>query len=492
MARLGQGLFQQQTQVLKPQQILVSTLLQLPMLMLEQKIKNELELNPVLEEAEEWEDIEEEDEQLDENPKEAEEIKEEFEKIEENNKSEEDKLNEEVQEEVNLEELLPNEDEMPDPKMPANRHEEERDMPEPYHKTMLEHLIDQLHMLKLNEKEFRIGEYIIFNLRDDGYLDAEVTTETIAQIFETTPEKVEKILNMIQQFDPPGIASRNLKECLINQLALKNQNGDYDIPLKILNECYKDFVNRRFEKVADELNLSLDVVKDALEEISKLNPKPGEGYSDAKQNYIVPDFFVETVDGELVISLNEYKTPGLRISNQYKKMIRSPKKLDKEVKKFLKEKIDSAKWFIKAIRQRQATMQKTMEAIVQKQYDFFTKGPEHIKPMIMKDIAEEIEMDISTVSRVCKGKYVDTDFGIFELKYFFNEGMMTEDGDDMSTLKIKEQLKEIISNENPRKPLSDEKLAKILNGEGIPIARRTVAKYREQLDIPVARLRRSF
>ncbi len=492
MARLGQGLFQQQTQVLKPQQILVSTLLQLPMLMLEQKIKNELELNPVLEEAEEWEDIDEEDEPMDEDAKEAEEIKEEFDQIEENNKSEEDKLNEEVQEEVNLEELLPNEDDMPDPKMPANRNEEERDMPEPYQKTMLEHLIDQLQMLKLNEKEFRIGEYIIFNLRDDGYLDAEVTTETIAQIFDTTPEKAEKILKMIQQFDPPGIAARNLKECLVNQLELKNSDGKYALPLKILNECYEDFVNRRFEKVADELNISLDVVKNALAEVSKLNPKPGEGFSDAKQNYIVPDFFVESVDGELVISLNEYKTPGLRISNQYKKMIRSPKKLDKDVKKFLKEKIDSAKWFIKAIRQRQATMQKTMEAIVQKQYDFFTKGPEHIKPMIMKDIAEEIEMDISTVSRVCKGKYVDTDYGIFELKYFFNEGMTTEDGDDMSTLKIKEQLKEIISNENPLKPLSDEKLAKMLNKEGIPIARRTVAKYREQLDIPVARLRRNF
>jgi len=462
------------------------------MLMLELKIKNELELNPVLEEADEWEDIDEDDESIEENVQEAEKIKEEFEKIEENNKSEEDKLNEEVQEEVNLEELLPNEDDLPDPKMPVNRHEEERDMPEPYRETMLEHLIDQLHMLKLDEKQFRIGEYIIFNLRDDGYLDAEVTTETIAQIFETTPEEVEKILKLIQQFDPPGIAARNLKECLVTQLALKNKNGEYDVLLKILNECYQDFVNRRFEKVADVLNISLEEVKNALEDISKLNPKPGIGYSDAKQNYIVPDFFVETVDGELVVSLNEYKTPGLRISNQYKKMIRSPKKLDKEVKKFLKEKIDSAKWFIKAIRQRQATMQKTMEAIVQKQYDFFTKGPEHIKPMIMKDVAEEIDMDISTVSRVCKGKYVDTDFGIFELKYFFNEGMMTEDGDDMSTLKIKEQLKEIISNENPRKPLSDEKLAKILNEEGIPIARRTVAKYREQLDIPVARLRRSF
>jgi RNA polymerase sigma-54 factor len=201
---------------------------------------------------------------------------------------------------------------------------------------------------------------------------------------------------------------------------------------------------------------------------------------------------VEMVDDELVISLNEYKIPGLRISNHYKKMIRQPKKLDKNVRKFLKEKIDSAKWFIKAIKQRQMTMQRTMEAIVKKQYDFFAKGPEHIKPMIMKDIADEIGMDISTVSRVCKGKYVETDWGIFELKYFFNEGMENEDGEDVSTLKIKERLKQIIENENPKKPLSDDKIADILNKEGIPIARRTVAKYREQLGIPVARLRRSI
>ena len=198
------------------------------------------------------------------------------------------------------------------------------------------------------------------------------------------------------------------------------------------------------------------------------------------------------VDDELVISLNEYKIPGLRISNQYKKMIRHPKKLDRDVRKFLKEKIDSAKWFIKAIKQRQMTMQRTMEAIVKKQYDFFAKGPDFIKPMIMKDIAEEIEMDISTVSRVCKGKYVETDYGVFELKYFFNEGMENEDGEDVSTLKIKERLKTIINGENPKKPLSDDKLASMLNEEGIPIARRTVAKYREQLDIPVARLRRQI
>ncbi len=492
MAKLGHALIQTQTQVLKPQQILVSTLLQLPMLMLEQKIKTELELNPVLEEAEEWEEVEEEEDEIAENPQETEEIKEEFEALEENNKSEQEKLNEEVQEDINLEDLLPNDEDYSEPRMPVEHPEEERDMPEPYLESMSEHLISQLQMLKLSEVEFRIGEYIIYNLRDDGYLDSEVTVQAIAEIFEIAPETVEKVLKLIHRFDPPGIAARNLQECLVVQLEVRNGNGQHAIPLRILKECYSDFINRRFEKVAETLSISLDQVKEAMVEINKLNPKPGEGYSDAKQNYIIPDFYVETVDDDLVVSLNEYKLPGLRISNVYKNMLRQPKKLSRDERKFLKDKVDSAKWFIKAIRQRQVTMQKTMEAIVEKQQDFFLHGPEHIKPMIMKDVAEKIEMDISTVSRVCKGKYVHTDYGVFELKYFFNEGMETEEGEDMSTLRIKDRLKEIIATENPRKPYSDDKLADILNREGIPIARRTVAKYREQLDIPVARLRRNI
>ncbi len=494
MVRLGHQLIQTQSQVLKPQQILVSTLLQLPMLLLEQKIKTELEINPVLEEAEDWEELEEEEEEVIEtNAEEVKEIQDEFDQVEENKKSDEDKLNDEVQEEVNLEELLPPEDDLPEPRMPVDRSEEDRDMPEPYQETMAEHLLKQLQLLKLSELEFRIGEYIIYNLRDDGYLDAEVSVESISQVFDVPEKTVEKVLKAIQHFDPPGIASRDLRECLLVQVEIKNEDGRYDTLERILKASYTDFINKRFEKVAADLNLSLDEVKKALEELSKLNPKPGEGYSDTKQNYIVPDFYVEMVDDELVISLNEYKMPGLRISNHYKKMIRQPKKIvDREVRKFLKEKIDSAKWFIKAIRQRQMTMQKTMEAIVNRQRDFFIKGPEYIKPMIMKDIAEDIEMDISTVSRVCKGKYVHTDYGVFELKYFFNEGMETDDGESVSTLRIKERLKEIISNEDPRKPYSDEKLSKMLQQEGFPIARRTVAKYREQLGLPVARLRRNI
>ncbi|MEJ2051801.1 MAG: RNA polymerase factor sigma-54, partial [Calditrichota bacterium] len=405
----GPGLFliQKQLQVLQPQQILVASLLQLPMLLLEQKIQMELQLNPMLEEAEEWEAVQEEEvEESEEEKGDRENIGEEFATLEENNKSEDDKLIDKVQDDVNLEELLPDDD-LPEPHLPVNHHEGMHELPEPYHATMSELLLDQLQLLSLQEIDFRIGEYIIYSLRDDGYLDFEVSVESIARIFETGPGQIKRVLRLIQGLNPPGIAARNLQECLIIQLNAKNEDGKYTIPLLILKECFQDFVNHRFEQVADRLEISPDRVMDALAVIRQLNPKPGEGYSDAKRNHIIPDFYVEKVDDELVISLNDYKTPGLRISHHYKKMISQPKKLDQETRKFLKEKVNSAKWFIKAIQQRRATMQKTMEAIVDEQRPFFEKGPEFIKPMIMKDIAEEIEMDISTVSRVCKGKYVD-------------------------------------------------------------------------------------
>ena len=491
MVKLTQQLSLEQR--LTPQQILLSTLLQLPMLSLEQKIKTELELNPVLEEVAELEELQEleEEEEMAEDTEEAEEIEEEFEQLEENNKSEEEEIYEEVEEEINWEDLVNDEDTY-ELKLTRDRSEEEYERPEVYNATMAEYLLNQLRLLNLSEDEFRIGEYIIYNLRDDGYLDPEVSVESIAALFNTSPERVEKILKQIQQFDPVGIAARNLQECLLVQLEAKNENGEYDIPIKILKEAYEDFVNKRYEKVAELLGLTMDQVKAAVEVISKLNPKPGEGFWDVRQNYIVPDFIVEKVDDELVISLNEWNMPGLRISPHYLKLLGQSKKLGKDVRQFLRKKVESARWFLNALNQRRATMLKVMHAIVEKQRDFFEKGPEHIKPMIMKDIADMIDMDISTVSRVVNGKYVQTDYGVFELKYFFNEGMKTKDGEEISTLKIKERLKEIIENEDPKKPLSDEKIAEILKKEGIPIARRTVAKYREQLGIPVARLRKKI
>ena len=489
MVRLTQQLSLEQR--LTPQQILLSTLLQLPLLSLEQKIKTEMELNPVLEEAEQLEEIEEEEEMIDENQDEMEEIQEEFDQLEENNKSEEEELYDETEEDVNWEDLI-NEEENYEKTVPVDKSKEEYEKPEVYQSTMTDHLMEQLYLLNLNQDDFKIGEYIIFNLRDDGYLDSEVTLENVAQIFQTTVENVECILKKIQHFDPNGIAARNLKECLEVQLEAKNKNGECGIPLKILKNTYEDFANKRYEKVIEELQISTDQLKEAIEVISKLNPKPGEGYLDIRQNYIIPDFTVEKVENELVISLNEWNSPGLRISPHYKKLLNQSRKLDRDVRKFLRKKVESARWFITALYQRRMTMMKVMHAIVEKQHEFFEKGPEYIKPLIMKDIAEMIEMDISTVSRVANGKYVQTDYGVFELKYFFNEGMETSEGEEVSTLRIKERLREIIQNENPDKPYSDEKLSEFLNDEGFPVARRTVAKYREQLDIPIARLRRKI
>ncbi|HFE65204.1 RNA polymerase sigma-54 factor [candidate division KSB1 bacterium 4484_188] len=489
MVRLSQHLALEQR--LTPQQILLSTLLQLPMLSLEQKIKTEMELNPVLEEAEEMEDIQEEEEILDEDPKEAEEIREEFDQLENNNKTEEEEKYEELEEETNWEDLVNDEDNY-EFRLPRDKNEEEYKRPEVSQTTMVDHLFEQLRLLNLSEDDFRVGEYIIYNLRDDGYLDKEVTVESIAHIFERNPEDVEKILKQIQVFDPVGIAARNLKECMEVQLLHLQFSGKQEIALKIVQEAFTDFVNKRYEKIVDQLGISFDDIREAIEVINKLNPKPGEGYWDSSQNYVIPDFTVEKVDNELIVSLNEWNIPGLRISPHYRRLIGKSKSLGKDVRQFLRKKVESAKWFINALYQRRVTMLKTMHAIVDLQRDFFEKGPEHIKPMIMKDVAEVINMDISTVSRVVNGKYVQTDYGVFELKYFFNEGMEMTDGEEISTLRIKEQLKEIIKNEDHNKPYSDDKLAEMLKKKGIPIARRTVAKYREQLGIPIARLRREI
>ncbi len=489
MVKLSQYLALEQR--LTPQQILLSTLLQLPMLSLEQKIKTELELNPVLEEIGEQEEPQEEEETIDENKEEIEEINEDFDKLKENNKTEEEEKFEELDPEVNWEELV-NDEENYEFRLPRDKNEEEFDRPEVYQSTMAEHLIEQLRLLNLDEVDFRIGEYIIYNLRDDGYLDPEVTVESIATIFEKKPEEVEKILKAIQRFDPVGIAARNLQECLKVQLENLELNGRKELCLRIINNAFHDFVNKRYEKVASTLEVPLEKIKEALDLINKLNPKPGEGYWDTRQNYVVPDFIVEKIDDELVVSLNEWNMPGLQISPHYRKLIRQSKKLDKDVRQFLRKKVESARWFINALQQRRVTMLKTMNAIVDLQREFFEKGPEYIKPMIMKDVAEKIDMDISTVSRVVNGKYVQTDYGVFELKFFFNEGMETAEGENLSTLRIKEQLREIINGEDPNDPYSDDKLAEIFKKKGIPIARRTIAKYREQLGIPVARLRRKI
>ncbi len=476
-------------QRLSPQQILLSTLLQLPLLSLEQKIQTELELNPVLEEGLD-EELETDMEEIEVTQEEKEEVEKELELTDQSNSEDYDKEElEQAQKDTELEEFL-NDDESFEIRIPKDKNEDEYERPEVVVTTMTEHLLEQLNYLDLTGKEREIGEYLIWNIRDDGYLDQSVTVEKVAEMFEFPEQKVERILKMIQVFDPVGVGSRNLQECLLVQLQDKEDASK--TALEIVRDHFEDFKNKRWEKLIHTLSITKEEFREVLDEIGKLNPKPGEGLFDSKNNYIIPDFIVEKVDNEFVVNLNDWNIPPLRISNTYKQLLRDKNNTDKDTKQYIRKKIESAKWFISSIYQRKATMLKVMHAILEKQKDFFEKGPAHIKPLIMQEIADIIEMDISTVSRVANGKYVQTDFGVFELKYFFNEKMETDDGEEISTRKVKTRIRELTEAEDPKKALSDEKIAQILKSEGFPIARRTVAKYREQLDIPVARLRRNI
>jgi RNA polymerase sigma-54 factor len=350
--------------------------------------------------------------------------------------------------------------------------------------------LEQLNYLSLSDLENQVGEYLIWNIRDDGYLDDSLHIENVAKIFECEPALVESVLQKIQKFDPPGIGARNLQECLLIQL--NNMKKATDLAKVILRDHFEDFKNKRYDMILNELEIEKGMLKDAIDEISHLNPKPGIGVLSSKQNYIVPDFVLEKVDDEFVVTLNDWNVPPLRISRTYKKLLQNRKNTDRETRQYIRKKIESAKWFINSIYQRKITMLNVMRAILEKQYDFFSRGPAYIRPLIMREIAEIINMDISTVSRVANGKYVQTDYGVFELKYFFNERIETDDGEEISTRKVKTRIKEMVEQEDPKKPMSDEKISKILTGEGFPIARRTVAKYREQMDIPVARLRKNI
>ncbi len=476
-------------QRLSPQQILLSTLLQLPILNLEQKIQTELELNPVLEEGLE----EEQDIDIDTNDSDADEedqVQQEIEILDEPTNGDLDQQElKEAQEDIDWETML-NDEESYEIRIPRDKNEEDYERPEVVVTTMTEHLLEQLNYLSLSEIEHKVGEYLIWNIRDDGYLDEHLSLESVAQILECDVELVENILARIQHFDPLGIGARNLKECLLAQLT--GEPGHTELAVSLVRDHFEDFKNKRFEKLLNELQLDREELKDAVDEISRLNPKPGEGLYNTKHNYIVPDFIVEKVDDEFVVSLNDWNIPPLRISKTYKNLLQDKKRTDRETKQYIRKKIESAKWFINSIYQRKVTMLNVMQAILEKQYDFFSRGPAHIKPLIMREIAEMINMDISTVSRVVNGKYVQTDYGVFELKYFFNERIETDAGEEISTRKIKNRIREMVEKEDPKKPMSDDRISGILSAEGFPVARRTVAKYREQLDIPVARLRKNI
>jgi RNA polymerase sigma-54 factor len=374
----------------------------------------------------------------------------------------------------------------------------------PQKSTMRENLINQLHMLDLTEEETILGENIIGCLDKDGYfktdLEKIVNELKMFENISVTLEQAEKILKQIQIFEPVGIGTHNLQECLLVQI----RNSSYDpyysyLAEKILSEHFEDFANRRFDIIQKTMNLSKETLRTTIDVIQKLNPKPGEGNIDSEElNQITPDFLIEKIEENYIVTLNDRSVPSVTISRTYLEMIDTKKHKrkisdrEKETYKFLREKFESAKWFIASLQQRRNTLMRIMRAILERQYEFFESGPRFLKPMIYKDIAEEIGMDISTISRVVNGKFVQSPQGIHELKYFFSEGLSTDSGDEISNKHIKELIKEICDNEPKDNPYSDDKIAIMLQERGIHVARRTIAKYREALKIPVARLRKEL
>jgi len=485
---LKQKLQQKLLQKLSPQQIQMIKLLEIPTIQLEQRIKKELEENPLLEEGSEEEAPIKEAEQAEEEAEDQEQDSEEF----------------------SLEDYL-NEEDIPSYRLnPKNYSKDERreEIPFSVGSSFHEYLESQLGLRELSEKENILALYIIGNIDEDGYLrrklEAIVDDLAFTQNVQTTEEELHKVLKIIQDFEPAGIGARDLQECLLLQIEIKDKNiPEISLARKILKYYFQEFTKKHYEKIITRLNINEDELKGAIDEILKLNPKPGSSYSDPQNKniqQIIPDFMLESNDGELQLSLNARNVPELRISPTYSDLIEtysaSKDKQSREQKdaiSFVKQKLDSAKWFIEAIRQRQNTLMLTMEAIINYQKEYFREGDEKkLRPMILKDIAEITNLDISTISRVANSKYIQTHFGIFPLKYFFSEGLQTDAGEEVSTREIKKILEECIENEEKRKPLTDEKLAEILKEKGYHIARRTVAKYREQLDIPVARLRKEL
>ncbi len=476
------GLIQTLTQKLSPQQIQFIKLLQIPTAELDTRIEEELEDNPALEEGPEEPETDAGDE-LD---------------LEDNTST--------TDEEMSMEDYLS--DDYTGYKMQGDgggSDDDDKTMPIASDRTLTDTLQDQLGFLRLDERQRKIGEQLIGSIENDGYIrrDMESILNDLAfsQNIDTDIDELEEILYKIQDFDPPGIAARNLKECLLIQLRRNDDiNSHRDLAIRILEDCYDDFTKKHYDKIIKKLNIEEEALKEAIHIITKLNPKPGSSSEGVvKTQYLIPDFILTNNNGKLELTLNSRNAPELKISRSYADMIDTydkSKKKDKKLKEtvsFIKQKLDSAKWFIDAIKQRQYTLLNTMEAIIDFQYDFFLTGDESkLRPMILKDIATRINMDISTVSRVANSKSIQTEFGIFPLKYFFSEGISTDSGEDVSSREVKQTLKNMIEHEDKAKPLSDDKLEKLLKAKGYNIARRTVAKYREQLNIPVARLRKEL
>jgi len=489
---LHQSLQQKLLQKLSPQQIQLMKLLQVPTAILDERIKEEMEENPALEQGEEGHEDEFENDEF------AESNDDDFEK----DGSTDDYDNIDISEYVHE-----GDDDIGDYKLRDDNYPEQDDnktIPHKVEVSFIELMLQQVGMLPLNEHQKKIAEQIVGSLDDDGYLRREITSiiDDLAfrQNIITDEEEISELILQIQQFDPAGVGARNLQECLLLQLERKaGEEKSVELAIKVLEKYFDEFTKKHYEKIQRALNLTDEDLRGVISQIVKLNPKPGGIVSESGKggNYIIPDFFIVNNVGKLELTLNSKNAPDLRISEGYRDMLKDydrGNKKDKQQKEavlFIKQKIDSAKWFIDAIKQRQNTLLNTMEAIMGYQHDFFLTGDEtDLRPMILKDIAERTNLDISTVSRVANSKFVQTEFGTYRLKFFFSESLQTDSGEEVSTREVKKILTDLIGEESKKHPYSDEKLTEMLQEKGYNIARRTVAKYREQLNIPVARLRK--
>ena len=484
---LKQNLQQKLLQKLSPQQIQLMKLIQLPTQAFEERLKQEIEENPALDTGKE--DSDAFDDSL-------------------NNEYEDDGRDQIDTEDINIDEYL-SDDEIPSYKTQTNNYssdEEDKQIPYAAGTTFHQSLKNQLNTFRISEEERLIAEFLVGSIDDSGYLRREIVdlVDDLAftQNIYTTEEQVKKLLkDVVQTMDPVGVGARDLKECLIIQLTLKKESKSRNLAINILEKTFDQFVKKHYKKLLEKFNISEEELKEAISEISRLNPKPGNSYAGSSRiaEQIVPDFTIRILDGKLDLTLNARNAPELHVSRAYNNMLKGYQESSEKTKSqkdailFIKQKLDAAKWFIDAIKQRQHTLLITMNSIMDYQYDYFLTGDERkLKPMILKDIADRIKMDVSTVSRVANSKYVSTPYGTKLIKEFFSESMKNIQGEDVSTREIKNILESVIGEENKKKPLTDEKLSVLLKEKGYPIARRTVAKYREQLDIPVARLRKEI
>ena len=471
------------SQKLSPQQIQLMKLIQLPTQAFEQKVKQELEENPALDSGKD-------------------EVKDEFEEF--NNT---DDYDETPDSEINVDEYL-SDDEIPEYRLSANNYsvdDEDKQVPYASGTSFNQYLKTQLNTVRLDTEQREIAEFIIGSLDEAGYLRRSLIDLmddlAFTQNVYTTEEVIENMLFKVQDLDPAGVGARSLQECLVLQLDKKQATKAISLAIEILEKSFDHFSKKHYKKLMAKFHITESELKDAINEIEHLNPRPGGSYSSNTKivEHVVPDFTIRIIDGQLELSLNGRNAPELKVSRDYSNMLKGYKeskertKAQKDAVIFIKQKLDAAKWFIEAIIQRQQTLFVTMSSIMNYQQEYFLTGDERtLRPMILKDIAGEIGMDVSTVSRVANSKYVDTPYGTKLIKEFFSESMTNDQGEEVSTREIKKILETVIQEENKKKPLTDEKLAKLLKEKGYPIARRTVAKYREQLDLPVARLRKEI